>query len=128
MEKIITIKMETIEKKGGVGFKYEGNILGKIADKLSDERIEKIKELVNEITSEISEGLAEHRILEGIVSKNIGERKVKIDELQKTLYEMLSDDMKKEVDEFRENINKFETTEERLAYAFQELAKTMDKK
>lgn len=125
MEKILTLKMEMIKESKGINFKYSGGIVNEIADKLSDERLEKIKKLIREVTNEISEGLAIYEVLEELENEKTEET---INELKDELYKMLPDDMKKEIDEFRSNMNKFKTPEEKLMYAFQELAKTIDKK
>lgn len=120
MENIMNLDMKMEVEKTGVNFDFKGGLANDIAEKLSDERIEKIKELLNAITHEIAEGLTDYE-----KSKQVDN---KIEDLRSMLYGMLSEDEKKEIDEFHSIMEKLETKEERLAYAFQKLAKTIDKK
>lgn len=120
MENIMNLDMKMEVEKTGVRFNFQGGLAEDIAKKLSDEKLEKIKELVDKLTQEIAEGLTDYE-----KSKQVDN---KIEDLRNMLYGMLSEDEKKEVNEFHSIMEKLETKEERLAYAFQKLAKTIDKK
>ena len=135
MKQIITISMEMKENKEKVELKFQAGI-NTLGGAITEEVANKIHEKIADITQIVSDAIEKDvnkkdeisevenfiDFLNGIL--NIENMKnEEITDLQKAIYDFASDEVKKEIDEFEENLSKLKTKEEKLNYAIKNALK-----
>ena len=128
--------MEMKKNKEKVELKFQSGI-NTLGGTITEEVANKIREKIADITQIVSDAIEKDMnkkeeelsevenfidFLNGILDiKNMN--KEKITDLQKAIYDFASDEVKKEIDEFEENLSKLKTKEEKLDYAIKDILK-----
>ena len=136
MKQIITISMEMKENEEKVELKFQSGI-NPIGGVITEEVANKIQEKIADIAKIVSDAIEKDMnkkeeelsevenfidFLNGILNiKNM--KNEEITDLQKAIYNFASDEVKKEIDEFEENLSKLKTREEKLNYAIKSALK-----
>lgn len=129
MKQIITISMEMKENKEKVELKFQAGI-NTLGGAITEEVANKIHEKIADITQIVSDAIEKDvnqvenfiDFLNGILSIE-DMKNEEITDLQKAIYDFASDEIKKEIDEFEENLSKLKTREEKLNYAIKNVLK-----
>lgn len=123
---VFEIGMDYEVKGNELVLDFSAGVKGRFNEVLTDDEFEIIKEATKDISKVLNDALIRDFKSEMKEKHEKEEERLdKIDKLQRELYELMSEDCKKEIDEFEKEINKLETDEEKAMFAFKELLKVM---
>ena len=120
MKDIIRIGMEIEEKKDSLYVEFEFNTHKVLDEILNEKEMDELKDLTGKITKIINEGI--RRNVEGTLreEEELSEKemiKEAIDKTSNELYERLSEEDKKKVDELNKELEKCDSIEEAILLA-----------
>ena len=121
MKDIIRIGMEIEEKKDSLYVEFEFNTHKVLDEILNEKEMDELKDLTGKITKIINEGI--RRNVEGTLREEEEELSEKemikeaIDKTSNELYEKLSEEDKKKVDELNKELEKCDSIEEAILLA-----------
>lgn len=119
MKDIIRIGMEIEEKKDSLYVEFEFNTHKVLDEILNEKEMDELKDLTGKITKIINEGI--RRNVEGTLEEEeLSEKEMIKEAVNKTsneLYEKLSEEDKKKVDELNKELEKCDSIEEAILLA-----------